>query len=134
MVLLDSNVLLDLFTNDPVWADWSESALMDAATGGDVVINPIIYAEVSIAFKHAARLEKALEHLGINRVELPYPAAFLAGRAFLEYRKRKGAKRSPLPDFYIGAHAQQDGLKLLTRDPRRYRTYFPKVGLICPDD
>ncbi len=132
MVLIDANVLIDLFTNDPDWADWSEQALADAATTGELLINPIIYAEVSVAFTHARPLDDALGRAGISRVDLPYPAAFLAGKAFLEYRKRGGLKRSPLPDFYIGAHALQDRLKLLTRDPQRYRTYFPAVELICP--
>jgi predicted nucleic acid-binding protein len=132
MVLIDANILIDLFTNDPTWADWSEEALAEAATGGEVFINPIIYAEISIAFKDPAPLDRALEQLGIGQMELPYPAAFLAGKAFLKYRKQGVLKRSPLPDFYIGAHAQQERLKLLTRDPKRYQTYFPQVELICP--
>lgn len=132
MVLIDANVLIDLFTDDPEWADWSEQALADAAGSGEVLINPIIYAEVCIAFTDARNLDTALRQTGITRVELPYPAGFLAGKAFLKYRKRGGSKRSPLPDFYIGAHAETTRLKLLTRDPRRYRTYFPKVKLICP--
>lgn len=134
MVLVDANVLIDVFTDDPGWADWSAGALAEAATGGDIVINPIIYAEVSIAFKSMKRLDTGLEKLGIERLELPYPAGFLAGKAFLKYRQRGGLKQSPLPDFYIGAHAQLEGLALLTRDPRRYRTYFPKVKLICPQE
>jgi len=132
MVLVDANILIDLFTNDPDWADWSEQALADAASHGEVLINPVIYAEVSIAFKNARRLDKALEDLEIGRSVLPYAAGFLAGKAFMEYRKRGGLKRSPLPDFYIGAHALHDGLKLLTRDPTRYRTYFPAVEVISP--
>jgi predicted nucleic acid-binding protein len=132
VVLVDANVLIDLFTDDPDWADWSEQALANAAATGEVLINPIIYAEVSIAFTNARTLDKALEQSGITRVNLPYPAAFVAGKVFLQYRKRGGLKRSPLPDFYIGAHAAHEELKLLTRDPRRYRTYFPEVELICP--
>lgn len=132
MVLVDANVLIDLFTDDPNWADWSEHALFDSATTGEIIINPIIYAEVSIAFNDARILDQALEQTGIGRVDLPYSAGFLAGKAFLQYRKRGGMKRSPLPDFYIGAHALERGLKLLTRDPKRYRTFFPDVELICP--
>lgn len=132
MVLIDANVLIDLFTDDPDWADWSECALAEAAANGKVLINPVIYAEVSIAFKSRKPLDKALEQLGIEKRPLPYPAGFLAGKAFLAYRKRGGAKRSPLPDFYIGAHAQEQSLKLLTRDPQRYRTYFPNVALLHP--
>lgn len=133
MVLVDANVLIDVFTDDPDWADWSAGALVEAAAAGEVVINPIIYAEVSIAFKGMKRLDAGLEKLGIERAELPYPAGFLAGKAFLKYRQRGGMKPTPLPDFYIGAHAEYSGLKLLTRDPRRYRTYYPKVKLICPE-
>lgn len=132
MVLVDANILIDLFTDDQTWAEWSSQALADAAMTGEVIINPIIYAEVSIAFKRIAVLDKALAQIRIAKVDLPYPAAFIAGKAFLEYRKRGGVKRSPLPDFYIGAHAQHDRLKLLTRDPRRYQTYFPKVELVSP--
>lgn len=132
MTLVDANVLIDLFTNDPDWGDWSEQALADAADAGDLLINPIIYGEVSIAFKKAADLDDALDQMEITKTNLPYPAAFLAGKAFLKYRRRGGPKRSPLPDFFIGAHALHDTLPLLTRDPRRYRRYFPKVKLICP--
>ncbi len=134
MFLIDANVLIDLFTDDSEWADWSENALSEAASTGELLINPIIYAEVSIAFTVGGKLDKALEQTSIMRTELPYPAAFLAGKAFMEYRRRGGLKRSPLPDFYIGAHAQHGALSLLTRDPRRYRTYFPEVKLLCPGD
>jgi len=132
MFLIDANVLIDLFTDDPEWADWSENALTEAALTGKLFINPIIYAEVSIAFTRTGKLDKALEQTRIIRTELPYSAAFLAGKAFMQYRRRGGLKRSPLPDFYIGAHAKHDSLRLLTRDPRRYRTYFPEVELVCP--
>jgi predicted nucleic acid-binding protein len=134
MVLVDANVLIDLFTNDPKWADWAEQALAEAAATGELHINPVIYAEVSIAFKEQAPLENALDALGIIRSNLPYPAGLLAGMAFMKYRQRGGLKRSPLPDFFIGAHALHIGGKLLTRDPRRYRTYFPELKLICPED
>ncbi len=133
MVLVDANVLIDIFTNDKAWADWSEQALADAATSDNIAINPIIYAEISIAFKTVEPLDNALQQLGINLVELPYPAAFIAGKAFIQYRQKGGLKRSPLPDFYIGAHAQFESLLLLTHDTKRYRTYFPKVNLIAPD-
>ena len=134
MVLIDANILIDIFTDDPKWADWSENALAEAVVAGDIHINPIIYAEVSIAFNKVEALDKTLEKIGVLHSNLPYPAAFLAGKAFLEYRKRGGLKRSPLPDFYIGAHAVINGMQLLTRAPRRYRTYFPDVELICPED
>ena len=132
MILVDANILIDLFTDDPDWADWSEEALANAAASGEILINPIIYAEVSIAFTDAGILDKGLKQLGIQRADLPYPAGFLAGKAFMKYRQRGGMKQSPLPDFYIGAHAQTEGLKLLTRDPKRYRTYFPEVEIISP--
>ena len=133
MVLVDANVLIDIFTNDKVWADWSEQALADAAATDEIAINPIIYSEISIAFKTAEPLNDALHQLGVNLVELPYPAAFIAGKAFIQYRQKGGLKRSPLPDFYIGAHAQYEGLHLLTRDTKRYRTYFSQVALIAPE-
>jgi predicted nucleic acid-binding protein len=133
MILVDANVLIDLFTDDPEWATWSEEALAESALTSDLVINPIIYGEVSIAFKDSRTLDNALTNVGIRKIELPYPAAFAAGKAFLRYRQKGGLKRSPLPDFLIGAHAKHLGLSLLTRDTRRYRTYFPTVELICPD-
>ena len=133
MVLVDANVLIDIFTNDKDWADWSEQALADAAAADEIAINPIIYAEISIAFKSAKPLDEALQQLEINLVELPYPAAFIAGKAFMKYRQKGGLKRSPLPDFYIGAHAEYEGFGLLTRDTKRYETYFPQVDLIAPE-
>jgi predicted nucleic acid-binding protein len=132
VILVDANVLIDLFTDDSDWASWSEEALAESASTSDLVINPVIYAEVSIAFKEPQPLEKALTQMGIRKVELPYPAAFAAGKAFLKYRRKGGLKRSPLPDFLIGAHAAHEGLRLITRDTLRYRTYFPSVQLICP--
>jgi predicted nucleic acid-binding protein len=133
MVLVDANVLIDIFTNDKDWADWSEQAIADAAASNEIAINPIIYAEISIAFNTPQPLDDALHQLGINLVALPYPAAFIAGKAFIQYRKKGGLKRSPLPDFYIGAHAQHEGMLILTRDTTRYRTYFPKVSLKAPE-
>jgi predicted nucleic acid-binding protein len=130
-VLVDSNVLLDLFTDDPAWAAWSEARLAEAFDAGQVVINPLVYAEISVAFERIEALEAALpEQLG--REDLPWAAAFLAGKCFVDYRRRGGTRRSPLPDFYIGAHAAVTGRALLTRDAGRYRTLLPTVTLICP--
>jgi predicted nucleic acid-binding protein len=129
--LVDSNVLLDLFTADPRWCDWSETQLADALDRAETLINPIIYAEISIGFERIEELERALPD-ELAREALPWEAAFLAGKSFLEYRRRGGPKRSPLPDFYIGAHAAVTGRALLTRDPRRYRSLFPRLELISP--
>jgi len=131
-VLVDSNVILDVATNDSRWYDWSARALETAAERCTLVVNPIIYAEVSIGYKTIEDLEGALPHGVFRRDALPYEAAFLAGKAFLRYRKRGGAKKVPLPDFYIGAHAAIASFRLLTRDATRYRTYFPTVDLIAP--
>lgn len=132
MILVDSNVLIDIIGGDPAWGEWSEAALVDAADREEVAINPIIYAEISIGYPTERALEAALEPTGLHRLPLPYGAAFVAGKAFLEYRRRGGARTSPLPDFYIGAHAALSGLALLTRDAGRYRGYFPEVKLIAP--
>ena len=132
MILVDSNVLIDIISGDAVWAAWSEAALVDAADRDDLAINPIIYAEISIAFPTERALETALRPAGLQRLPLPFGAAFVAGKAFLEYRRRGGVRTSPLPDFYIGAHAAVSGLSLLTCDAGRYRGYFPKVPLISP--
>ena len=132
MVLVDSNVLLDIVTADPAWLSWSQSALVDALLDGPVAINQVIYAEASVAYKQLNELDGVLSRLQIQRANLPWEAAHLAGQAFLKYRHKGGTKSSPLPDFYIGAHAQCLGLMLLTRDANRYRTYFPKVKLITP--
>jgi predicted nucleic acid-binding protein len=131
-VLADANVLLDVMTEDKVWLDWSSAALEEAAETSRLVINAIIYAEVSIRFSRIEDLEEALPRTMFDREPIPYEAAFLAGKAFLSYRKRGGAKTSPLPDFFIGAHAAVAGYRLLTRDAARYRTYFPKLSLIAP--
>lgn len=133
MVLADSNVLLDIIKRDPQWLPWSRSALIDALLDAEVFVNPLIYAELSIMYQTSEQLDQILNVLGIGRVELPWEAAYLAGQAFVQYRRRGGGKTSPLPDFYIGAHAQTAGFKLLTRDVNRYRTYFPSVCLITPD-
>jgi len=131
-VLVDSNVLLDIVTNDPRWQKWSSAALEAAANEATLVVNPLIYAEVSIAYRKIEDVEAVLPSDVFRREALPYEAAFLAGKAFLQYRKRGGARRAPLPDFYIGAHAAVAGFRLLTRDDTRYRTYFPTVDLISP--
>ena len=131
-VLVDSNVLLDVATGDPVWGTWSGSTLERTADHAVLVINPLVYAEVSIGFETIEELESALPADVYQREDLPYEAAFLAGKSFLAYRREGGTKRSPLPDFYIGAHAAVAGYRLLTRDATRYRTYFPKLQLIAP--
>jgi len=132
MVLVDTNVLLDIVTADPVWFDWSAKAL-EKALGKGLAINPVIYAEVAAGFRYEKELEAALDWAELERLPLPYEAAFRAGQAFVQYRRNGGDRRSPLPDFFIGAHAEVSGMTLLTRDESRYRTYFPKVKLICPD-
>lgn len=132
MVFVDSNVLLDIVTADQTWSSWSQAALADALLAGPVVINQLVYAEVSIAYRQAAELDAVLTRLRIRRADLPWAAAHLAGQAFLKYRRQGGARTSSLPDFYIGAHAQTAGLQLLTRDTYRYRTYFPELALIAP--
>lgn len=131
-VLVDSNVLLDVATDDPTWASWSSEALREAADSSVLVINPLIYAEVSMGFASIEALEEALPVALYRRDDLPYEAAFLAGKAFVRYRRRGGTRPSPLPDFYIGAHAAIAGYRLLTRDAARYRSYFPTVELIAP--
>lgn len=131
-VLVDSNVLLDVATNDPEWAEWSADALSRTADNAILVINPLVYAEVSIGFDAIEDLEAALPIDLYRREDLPYEAGYLAGKCFLRYRRAGGLKRSPLPDFYIGAHAAVAGYRLLTRDAGRYRTYFPNLKLIAP--
>ena len=130
--LVDSNVLLDVITGDEEWLDWSASALARAADTSRLVINPIVYAEVAARFARIEDLEDALPHDYYERRALPWDAAFLAGQCFVKYRRRGGARRSPMPDFYIGAHAAIEGLTLLTRDARRYRTYFPTLRIVAP--
>jgi predicted nucleic acid-binding protein len=120
-------------TTDPNWFNWSASVLSEYADQGNLVINPIIYAEISTYFSAIEDLDILLSPERFRRDQLPYAAGFLAGRAFLTYRRRGGERRSPLPDFYIGAHATTSNLPLLTRDSNRYRTYFPQVILITPD-
>lgn len=132
VTLVDSNVLLDVLTADPKWESWSGTALATALDEGSVAINPIIYAEVSVGFDRIEALEEALPTTHFVRDPLPYSAGFVAGKAFIAYRRRGGSKPTPLPDFYIGAHAALAGYRLLTRDARRYRTYFPRLPLVAP--
>ena len=133
MILVDSNILIDLATRDPVWGAWSRDAFALAAESDLVAINPIIYAEASIGYDTAADFDSVLDDVGITRLALPYPAGYIAGQAFGKYRKRGGARPTPLPDFYIGAHALVDGMALLTRDRRHFGAYFPTVRLIAPE-
>ncbi|MGQ3356634.1 MAG: type II toxin-antitoxin system VapC family toxin [Phreatobacter sp.] len=132
-ILVDSNILLDVLTTDARWSFWSAQMLEQATDHYRLVINPIIFAEVSQRFSRRADADAALPPSVLHREALPYDAAFLAGKSFLAYRRRGGQKTSPLPDFFIGAHATVAGYRLLTRDVRRYRTYFPDLALIAPD-
>ena len=132
MLLVDTNVILDVVQNDPEWAPWSQAQLDAASLRHALLINPVIYAELSIAYRRIEELEEMLSK-GEFRVEpVPREALFLAGKAFVRYRDRGGAKAGVLPDFFIGAHAAVTGIPLLTRDLRRYGTYFPKLELISP--
>ena len=130
-VLVDSNVLLDILLPDPEWEAWSSETLARIADRFPLVINPVVYGEVGIGFRDVETLEAALPP-AFRREPIPWDAAFLAGKSFLTYRRRGGVRRAPLPDFFIGAHAAVQGHRLLTRDARRYRAYFPTVELIAP--
>lgn len=132
VVLVDSNVLLDVMTEDPGWSAWSAQALEEQAEAAILAVNPIIYAEVSIRFEQVEALDDALPANLFRRAPLPWAAAFLAGKCFVRYRRAGGTRRSPLPDFYVGAHAAVAGWTLLTRDATRYRTYFPTLRVIAP--
>ena len=132
-VLVDSNILLDVMTEDRRWAGWSSSALAHAAETAPLIVNAVIYAEISVRFSRIEDLEAALPTTMFEREAIPFEAGFLAGKAFLSYRRKGGGKSAPLPDFFIGAHAAIAGHRLLTRDPRRYRTYFPRIEIISPD-
>ena len=129
-VLIDTNVLSDVIHDDPTWRNWAEDQM--AALVGELVINPIIYAELCCRARTAGELDQMLATVGVGYREIPKAALFPAAQAFLSYRRRGGAKTSPLPDFFIGAHAETEGWRLVTRDPARFRTYFPSVPLICP--
>lgn len=131
-VLVDSNVLLDIAASDARWADWSARALAECADRAALIINPIVYAEVSIGFSTIEALDAALPPASYQREALPWEAGFLAGKCFLRYRRSGGQRATPLPDFYIGAHAAIERLALLTRDAVRYRTYFPKLEILGP--
>lgn len=130
--LVDSSVLLDLFTKDPVWFEWSVRALDEAGRAGPVFIDPIVYAEVSVGFSRIETLAETLDALPLTWREIPRAALFLAGKAFIAYRRSGGVKSRPLPDFYIGAHAAVEDLTLITRDPERVKTHFPRVRLSTP--
>lgn len=132
-VLIDANVLLDVMTEDARWLAWSAEAIERAADRHRLVINPVIYAEVSIRYSRIEELDAALPKTMFDSELIPYEAAFLASKSFLDYRRRGGARQSPLPDFFIPAHAAVAGCLLMTRDAARYRTYFPKLSLISPD-
>jgi len=132
MILVDTNVLVDLLANDPQWADWSILQLRNQSKIRRLVINPIIYAELSLAFASFEAFDQTIADLGLVMIEVPRPALFLAGKAFAQYRQRGGTKANVLADFFIGAHAAVSGLPLLTRDTARYKTYFPRVTLIAP--
>jgi predicted nucleic acid-binding protein len=132
VVLVDSNVIIDVRSEDPIWFDWSARTLADTADRYQLAINPVIYAEVSIDADRIEDLDVELPERDYLRLALPYAAGFLAGKAFVAYRRAGGERRSPLPDFYIGAHAAVERLTLLTRDAARYRTYFPTLTLISP--
>ena len=131
-VLVDANVLLDVMTDDPQWYAWSAEQLDACAAKAELCINPIVYAQVSVGFARIEELDDALPPDAFTRLELPWEAGFLAGKAFVRYRRAQGSRTSPLPDFSIGAHAAIDGMTLLTRDAKRYRTYYPTLELVCP--
>jgi predicted nucleic acid-binding protein len=134
VILIDTNVLLDLVTNDPDWSEWSLARLEEAALAGPIFINEVVYAETSIRYQRIEDLDAMLDQAMIEVVSAPRPALFLAGKAFQQYRAAGGARTGVLPDFFIGAHAAIEGWPLLTRDARRYRTYFPKIKLIAPPE
>jgi predicted nucleic acid-binding protein len=130
--LVDSNVLIDLFDEESEWRAWSDAMVSDLGTRGELVVNPIVYAEVAAGFASIEDLDEALPPAFLRREALPWAAAFLAGHAFVRYRRLGGERAAPLADFYVGAHAAVAGYTLLTRDPRRYRYYFPKLRVVSP--
>lgn len=133
MLLVDTNVLVDVLEDDPAWADWSVRQLRAQAQVHQLFINPVIYSELSLAFGSVKALDETIEGMGLTFQELPRPALFLAGRAFVKYRREDGTKANVLPDFFIGAHAAVLSCGILTRDGSRYRKYFPRVALVVPD-
>jgi predicted nucleic acid-binding protein len=132
VTLVDSNVLFDYLTEDDEWFEWSGAMLEEAGNTGTVAINQVVYAEVSTRYSTIEELDDDLSSEFFARLTMPWEAAFLAGKAFGQYKRRGGVRHSPLPDFFIGAHAAVTGMTLLTRDARRYRTYFPKLTIISP--
>ena len=132
MLLVDTNVLVDVLQDDPQWAEWSISQLRAQASVHQLVINPVIYAEMSLSFSTLEALDDVLVTMGLELREIPRPALFLAAKAYAQYRKRGGAKQQVLPDFFIGAHAAVEGWPLLTRDASRFRIYFPGLGVLTP--
>lgn len=133
MILVDTNVLLDIATNDPIWAEWSIENLDAASVAGPVVVNGVIYAEFSVGYERIEDIDRLLADVDIGWGEIPRDALFLAGKAFQTYRRLGGRRTGVLPDFFIGAHAAVSGMTLLTRDAARYKTYFPKIRLIAPN-
>ena len=133
VILVDSNIILDLITEDRRWFEWSSATLSRLAEKQALAINPIIYAEVSIGFERIEEMEAIVTPEYFRRLPLPWEAAFLAGKCFQKYRRQGGDRRSPLPDFYIGAHAAVAGMTLLTRGKTRYQTYFPQLKIIEPN-
>jgi predicted nucleic acid-binding protein len=131
-MLVDTNILVDVLENDPDWADWSVAQLQAQSKVHRLVINPIIYSELSLTFSSAEELDEVLDGMKLPVLEMPKPALFLAGKAFVQYRRSGGAKNNVLGDFFIGAHAAVSDLPLLTRDTRRYKNYFPSVKLVTP--
>jgi predicted nucleic acid-binding protein len=132
MILLDANVILDIWDDDPVWYTWSSEQVRMLSFVDELAIDPIVYAEISPRFSTSAHLDEKLEDLGVIVIGIPRRAAFLAGKAYVQYRRQSGTKSNVLPDFFIGAHAAVLGCSLLTRDTRRYSAYFPMVNLITP--
>jgi predicted nucleic acid-binding protein len=132
MLLVDTNVLVDVLQDDPQWAEWSIGQLRAQATIHELVINPVVYAELSLSFSSLEALDRAIADMQLTVREIPRPALFLAGKAFLRYRRRGGTKAQVLPDFFIGAHAAVERWRLLTRDASRFRTYFPRLEVIAP--
>jgi hypothetical protein len=132
MILLDANVILDIWDDDPVWYTWSSEQVRILSFVDKLAIDPIVYAEISPRFSTSAHLDEKLEDLGVIVIGIPRRAAFLAGKAYVQYRRQSGTKSNVLPDFFIGAHAAVLGCSLLTRDTRRYSAYFPMVNLITP--
>jgi predicted nucleic acid-binding protein len=131
--MIDSNVILDIVTKDPVWFEWSSKLMRELASSHIFIINSIIYSEVSIGFERIEEVEELFVSTYFTREPIPWEACFLAGKCFLQYRKKGGVKTNPLPDFFIGSHALINGYRLLTRDTARYKTYFPKLKLITPE-